>query len=298
MTIQYWRVFVTVCRYSNITKAAHVLHMAQPAVSRIIKEIEQYYSVTLFERNNKRLSITETGQGVFEYAQNAVRAFDAIEDYILGKKFGHMIRVGASTLIGNYILPRTTEDYRRFFPNTSVKMLIDFSPLIVNHVLADELDFAFVDWPVDHDDIEEMAFPGDRIILLCRKGDPIARTENLTVETLLDQPLYLKPRGNNSRAVFDVELKKHGLTPSPAFENNDANVILDKVLSDGGVAALSFLQVKSRYESENFEQIQIPSFSPRRTFYLINKKDKFLSNSCHAYIDLFFKNAASTIDNM
>ena len=55
MTLKHLRIFVTVYREMNITKAADLLHMTQPAVSRSIQELENYYGIRLFERINRRL---------------------------------------------------------------------------------------------------------------------------------------------------------------------------------------------------------------------------------------------------
>ena len=62
MTIRHLKTFVAVCEYGGITKAAEALHVAQPAVSQTIAEIEKYYGIILFDRINQRLVITELGK--------------------------------------------------------------------------------------------------------------------------------------------------------------------------------------------------------------------------------------------
>ena len=108
MTIQNWRTFVTVCKYNSITLAARHLIVAQPAVSRTIRSIEQYYNITLFERRNNRLYLTEIGKELYKKASEAIHAYDAIEMCILNHDGrAPEIRVGASVMIGNYIVRKT-----------------------------------------------------------------------------------------------------------------------------------------------------------------------------------------------
>ena len=62
MTLRHLRIFSEVCRQESITLAAESMNMAQPAVSYAIRELESYYGTKLFERMNRRLYITESGE--------------------------------------------------------------------------------------------------------------------------------------------------------------------------------------------------------------------------------------------
>ena len=65
MTLRHMKIFVSVFRHSNVTRAADELHLAQPSVSFAIKELEDYYGIRLFERIGKRITPTETGKEFF-----------------------------------------------------------------------------------------------------------------------------------------------------------------------------------------------------------------------------------------
>ena len=69
MTIRHLKVFVEVCENSSITKTAEIMHIAQPAISQTIADIEKYYNVILFNRINQRLVITETGKILLQKAK-------------------------------------------------------------------------------------------------------------------------------------------------------------------------------------------------------------------------------------
>ncbi|MDO4483574.1 MAG: LysR family transcriptional regulator [Clostridia bacterium] len=78
MTIKHLRIFTEVCRQGSATRAAEALHMTQPAVSRAIREMEDYYHLRLFERDNQRLKLTECGHIFSERAARLVSEFDLL----------------------------------------------------------------------------------------------------------------------------------------------------------------------------------------------------------------------------
>lgn len=79
MTLKHLRIFVTVYREMNITKAADLLHMTQPAVSRSIQELENYYGIRLFERINRRLYRTKESEEIYVRALHIVNSFHDME---------------------------------------------------------------------------------------------------------------------------------------------------------------------------------------------------------------------------
>ena len=68
MTLRHLRIFAAVCRCGSVTKAAAMLHIAQPSVSLAIRELEEYYQITLFDRISRKLYITEQGERLLKYA--------------------------------------------------------------------------------------------------------------------------------------------------------------------------------------------------------------------------------------
>jgi len=283
LTIQNWRVFITVCKYNSITKAAQVLHVAQPAVSKTIREIEKYYDIKLFERINKRLYITEVGEELFYRAREAVRVFDSLENYIYG---GHVMKVGASVMIGNYVIQDSIEEFHRLAPTAHIELLIDISNIVAQHVLTGSVDFALVERPAYSDEINEICFSGDYLILLCNKNHPLAKSRKITLDELSKQKLFLKRRGNTSRDLFDSELEKHNIYIEPAFESDSVNAILDRVLTEEGVAMVPFLQTRHRCEQDDFVRLHIDEINLRRNYYIINRKDKPLSNQAKEFIEI------------
>ena len=112
MTLRHMKIFVTVYRHSNITRAAEELHLAQPSVSLAVKELEEYYGIRLFERIGRRICPTEAGNEFYSYALHIVSLFEDIEKRIKNWDTLGTIRIGTSITIGTHILPGLIKKYQ------------------------------------------------------------------------------------------------------------------------------------------------------------------------------------------
>lgn len=101
------KVFYTVARRLNFTKAAEELYITQPAVSKHIQEIESYYKVRLFERNGSKIKLTRAGGVLLHYCNQLFALYGTLEfelNSLTETHKGHL-RIGASTTIAQYLLP-------------------------------------------------------------------------------------------------------------------------------------------------------------------------------------------------
>ena len=105
MTLRHIRIFLAVCENgNNTTRAARALYLAQPAVSRAVAELEEYYGVRLFDRIGRRLYLTEAGRRMWEYAVHICGLFDDLEKGLRGWDEQGVLRVGASITIGSPVM--------------------------------------------------------------------------------------------------------------------------------------------------------------------------------------------------
>lgn len=105
MTLRHLRIFAEVYRAGNVTRAAEVLHMTQPAVTRAVQELEQHYGVRLFERMYRHLSPTEGGRRLYPQAVHLLDAFDRMETGLRDWDSLGVVRVGATVTLGGALLP-------------------------------------------------------------------------------------------------------------------------------------------------------------------------------------------------
>ena len=175
MTLKHLRIFVTVYREMNITKAADLLHMTQPAVSRSIQELENYYGIRLFERINRRLYRTKESEEIYVRALHIVNSFHDMELEIKNwDEFG-IFRIGASITLGNFILPVMVRQLQNLYPNLRVKAAVSKSDTIYELLLDDKIDIAIVEGDIPDEHIHKEVIWEDHLKLILPHEHPLCR---------------------------------------------------------------------------------------------------------------------------
>ena len=103
MTLRHLYIFLSVCQEGNMTKASKKLFMTQPSVSQAIKELEIFYQVNLFDRDGKRISVSDAGYKLLPIAENIIKNFEESKEIMKGNNI-YQIKLGASATIGTYLL--------------------------------------------------------------------------------------------------------------------------------------------------------------------------------------------------
>ncbi|MDH3381030.1 MAG: LysR family transcriptional regulator, partial [Gammaproteobacteria bacterium] len=144
------QVFHTVARLLSFTKAAEALHMTQPAVTFQIRQLEEYFNTRLFDRTHNRISLTETGERVFGYADRIISLYNEMDNEVrklTGDVIGVLV-VGASTTIAEYRIPTLLGNFQRQFPDVKLRLKVSNTVGIVHMVENNEVDVGIVEAPV------------------------------------------------------------------------------------------------------------------------------------------------------
>src|SRR5271166_6655167 len=140
------RIFQAVAETQSFTRAAEVVHLTQPGISKHIKQMEEYYGVPLFDRLGKKVALTEAGEILFEATREIMAAITAAGQRIQELKGlrGGKLTLAASFPIGIYFLPGILATFRRQYPAVAVSLDISLHERIVARILANKVDLGLV----------------------------------------------------------------------------------------------------------------------------------------------------------
>ncbi|HEB80392.1 MAG TPA: LysR family transcriptional regulator, partial [Chromatiales bacterium] len=130
------QVFHAVARLLSFTKAADALHMTQPAVTFQIRQLEEYFDTRLFDRTHNRISLTDAGQRVYEFADRIFQLYGEMENAvrkITGEVSGVLL-IGASTTIAEYMLPSLLGGFKSEYPDVNIQLKVSNTEGIVSMV--------------------------------------------------------------------------------------------------------------------------------------------------------------------
>lgn len=146
IVFNHLRTFIAVARFGSFTRAAWQLCITQPAVSGHIAALEEALGAKLFNRTGREIVLTDSGRVVLKAAHDIMERLDLMQrelDDITTLK-GGTIRIGASRIIGVYLLPKIVTAFREKFPEIEIQLSIHSARSIAESVLENAFDIAVV----------------------------------------------------------------------------------------------------------------------------------------------------------
>lgn len=150
--LNYYKIFFEVAKAGNISKAAELLYISQPAVSKSITKLENALGHTLFIRSKRGVKLTEEGQTLFDYLTKAFDSIEAAEKTL--KRIGQFgmgqIRIGVSTSLCKHILLSYLQDFIRDNPHVKVSIACNPTFETIQLLKQEEIDIGLIcDTPLD-----------------------------------------------------------------------------------------------------------------------------------------------------
>ena len=287
MTIRHIEVFLAVCDSGcNMTKAAEKLHIAQPAVSTAIKELEDHYGIMLFERLGRRLQITEAGMRLKEYAQSMVELMDDMEGSMKKADSIGPIRIGASMTIGSVLLPDYIKTFSRLIPEVQTHILVAPGDVLEEKLLNNELDIALKEGAVMSPLIDSEPFMTDSLIPVCAADYGFASGQVLGMEEYRRLPYLLREKGSGTRETFDHAAAAAGFSPVPVWEAHSTTALINAAAKGLGVAVLPSRLAAGALLSGKIIPLSFAGMNLTRYFSIIYHRRKHLTSAAIRFIEL------------
>lgn len=260
--------------------------MTQPAVSLAIKELEQYYGVALFDRIGKRLKITEAGQRFCEYSIHIISLFDDMEKGMKDWDSFGVIRIGASITIGSQFLPHYVKAFYNRYPGTEIKVTVGPSEQLDLKILNNELDFALIEGISNIPSFVTEEYMEDRLTVICPANGNFYPGQQLTIEEFRQQNFLLREHGSGTWETFERVIEAAGFSVTPVWEAMSTTALVNAVINGLGIAVLPHRMVIGPMERGLVVAVHVKGLSFKRKFHIIYHKEKFLTSSAKAFLDL------------
>ncbi len=287
MTIRHMVIIRSVCENGyNLTKAAEVLHMTQPAVSLAIKELEQYYGVHLFDRIGRRLQITDVGRHFLQYAIHISDLFSDMETGLRDWDSKGIIRIGASITIGSQFLPCYVKAFTEVCPGIDVRVTVEQSESLERKILANKLDCALIEGIAHNPNIISEAYMEDYLSVICAPNKGWSQGQVISIDDFQRRRFLLRERGSGTREVFERVITQAGIHVIPVWESLSTTALVNAVINGLGIAVLPHRMILPALRQGLIHTVKVEGLSFTRNFHIIYHKDKFLTTSTKRFIAL------------
>lgn len=199
MEIRVLRYFLTVVREEGINRAAEVLHITQPTLSRQLSQLEEEVGVKLFHRGARKITLTNEGILLRRRAEEILSLVDRTESELIQQDelVEGRIVIGGGELAAMQVLPEIIEDFRKKYPLVTFDIFTGNADLVKEQMEKGLIDIGVLLEPVDIEKFEFIRLKGkERWIVLMRPDDPLAGKETVSAKDLENMPLILPRRAN------------------------------------------------------------------------------------------------------
>ena len=215
-TLQQLRILKAVATEKSFTKAAEVLFLSQPHLSKQIKALEQNLDVSLVRRNSNSISLTENGQIFLQYAERILALCEESCRALIDLKNGERgnLSVGASQTIGTYLMPRLLALFAQNYPQINLKVQVNSTRLIAKQIVNRQIDLAVVGGEVPQElkqNLKIEHFVEDELNLIISNSHPFAKRKKIKKEDLYHLNFITLHSNSTIRKFVDNTLKQNNI---------------------------------------------------------------------------------------
>lgn len=287
--LDYYKVFYYVAKEGGITQAARVLSVSQPAVSQIIRQLEQQLGIALFERAGKGIRLTTEGETLFAYVEKGyeqirqgVRCLENMKNMEAGE-----IHIGASDMTLRFYLLNYLELFHEKYPHIKVSVTNAPTPETLNSLLAGNIDFAVVSTPFEMQKEYKMwQVRKLQDVFVAGRGFWEYKDKKMDLKQIVELPLICLEKNTSTRKYLDDFMEKKGLHLAPEFELATSDMIVQFALRNLGVGCVVEDFAREALDREELFLLSFDEEIPAREMCVVSNEKFLLSNAAKHMLEL------------
>ena len=288
MNLNQLKTFYMAAKHGSLSAAAEAMCITQPAVTKGIQRLQEYYEIKLFNRFGKKMALTDAGEVLYGIAESIFemenQAEESLRDFQQRKR--GFIRILSSESFGSYYLPFIINRFSK--ANPRIRISVDLLPTeqIVEKTAALSNDLGFISYPVPHKKLFMREILEDSYQIIVPPGHPFALKAVIEPEDLAGQPVIVHEKGSAPRKSTEEFAGKHNINLTIPLELSNNEAIKTAVEEGVGIAIITRRVVSKEIEMGKLRAIPLSDPAMTRKFYLIHHKDKYLSRPLQSLIDM------------
>lgn len=288
MDFRQLKTFLTVVDTGNITRAAEILHLVQPAVSRQIKLLEEDLGTPLFERQRHGMVPTEAGRMLVNYARRSMLELDRARAEIVGAKDG----IGGIVTLG--LLPSTIDvlsgpllsAIASTYPGIRLRLAMGYAGTLAKWLETGEIDAALLYGAEHLPNIEIKPLVEEPLWVVWPKNYKLKAGKTVTLKEFAKHPVILPSTSHGIRTLMDHACAVADVQLEIAAEANALSVQRSLVINGHGLSILPPLAVTEDLKSKQLGGAPLSSPSISRTIVLATPTNRPSGQHVQRAIDL------------
>ncbi len=291
MNLNQLKIFYMAAKNGSLSAAAEELFITQPAVTKGIQRLQEFYEIKFVDHIGKKLVLTDAGEVLFGIAEKIFelesQAEESIRDFQQRKK-GH-IRILSSESFGDYYLPQIIIPFSKAHPLVRISMNILPTELVVENTAILNNDIGFISYPVENKKLKVREVLEDQLVIITPVNHPLTKKSQLKANDLNGQFIIMHEQDSAPRRVIEDYVRKHKISVKIPLEMSSNRAIKRAVAEGIGIALISRKVANEQIQARQLKAIPLSDPSMNRKFYMVHHKDKYISESLQSFIDMVFE---------
>lgn len=203
--LRHLRTFLEVARERGVGRAAGILHVSQPAVTKTVRELEELLGAPLFHREGRRVRLTAAGEALLPYAGQAVSAIRRGIESVTTEGAGPLVRIGALPTVSARVMPAAVASLTREPPAPMLRLVTGENTVLLEQLRSGMLDIV-VGRLAEPEHMTGFFFEhlySERVVFVVDPGHPLLRSGGELYGRLADFPMLLPPQGSVIRPFVE-----------------------------------------------------------------------------------------------
>ena len=293
MNLWHLAIFHAVAETGSVSAGAAQLRISQPAVTRQLQLLEAALGSTLVDRLPRGVRLTESGMLLYDYAQRIFALENEAEHAVreMRQLYTGELAIGASSTIGNYLLPPLLAEYRRRYPGVEISVEISNTHAIESNLLNRRLALGLTEGLLKSPELHAEIFLQDQIVPIASAHHPLARQRRISDQALTRETLLLRESGSGTREFVDLMLQRRHLKFARSICLGSTEAIKKMAAAGGGVAFVSRLAIEAELNSGMLKMLAIPELNRARPLFWARLHRRHLPMAALAFLALLSKPA-------
>jgi DNA-binding transcriptional LysR family regulator len=295
MTLHQLKIFESVARHLNVTKASHELHMSQPAVSQQLKLLEQQCDASFIVRIGQGMELTVRGRAFLDAIRSIVAQAEKIESTFKVKsneKKPNFLTVGGSRSHSVTVLPEILRAFKQNHASVQFAIESNDSGTMEQRILNAAVEIALINHPSYSDQIAYEPYREMEIVAFALVASPFVG-KKITLEELFQIPLVVRRRSTTLR-----KLSRQGYKPNIAVQCDVSEAVKAAVQRELGVGILYRETVEADLKTRDLKILHVPDLEKIRTkSFIIYNRCKPLSGIARDFLHALRESRISKVES-
>jgi LysR family hydrogen peroxide-inducible transcriptional activator len=282
--IDQLRHFVRVAETENFTRAAELVGLSQPALSRSIARLEDELGQPLFERQSRKVALTEAGRLLLDRARVILMMIADVTAEIGDDGRSGKVRVAAIPTVAPYLLPDCLRSFHQLFPQAQLIVLEDTTERLLKKVAEGDVDVAICALPIGAKYVEVEPLFDEELFLVIGCEHPLARAKTVRVADLAEHPFVLLGEAHCLTDNVVSFCRQKSLHPVAVEQTNQLSMVQELVALGHGVSLIPAM-ARARDTGTSRVYRSLAGEKPKRTIAMVSNPYRYRSHIVLRFAD-------------